>query len=165
MQDDVYFKDGAARVLELLKNTFGDRFRAYYNGDAQPPESNLPCVMVTSQTASITSGATGTDDIDDSILIILSYNLKDDLGAGPDDQLTEFKLRKDVMGQDPTTLQYLPTTVMYALRKHYTLNDGMIIGNDVTVDFAPNTRNKNIPVQEAYVTINLTRLAMVPSRD
>lgn len=165
MDDNVYFKDGAARILELLKNTFGDQFKAYFDGDAQPGESYLPCIMVSSQTANISAGATGTDDIDDSILIIVSYNLKDDLGAPPDAQLTEFKLRKVVMAQDPNTLQYLPNTIMYTLRKHYTLNDGMIIGNDITIDFAPNVRNKIIPTQEAYVTLNLTRLAMVPSRD
>lgn len=164
MQNDTYLKDGATRVLELMKDTFGSRYIAYFNGDAEPGESSLPCIMVSSQTATVASGASSTDDIDESVLIILSRNRKDDLGAGPDDELTEFKLRKDVFGQDPNTMQYLEGTVMYALRKHFTLN-GAAIENAITIDFAPNVRNAVIPTQEAYVTINLTRLAIVPSRD
>lgn len=160
-----YFPDGATRILRLLKETFGDHFKAYFNGDAEPGENDLPCIMVSSQSAAIESGATGTDDIQESVMIIVSYNRKDDLGAGEDDQLTEDKVRKDVMGQNPTDGSWQTGTVMYALRKHYTLNEGLVIDNKVTIDFAPNRRNQNIETQEAYVTIEIARLALVPSRD
>ena len=62
MQDQQYYKDGVARVIELLKDTFGSYFKEYYDGEPENvPESMLPCIMVTSPRIDINGGATGTD--------------------------------------------------------------------------------------------------------
>jgi hypothetical protein len=163
-----YYGDGSARVLDILKNTFGDYFHAYFDGEAIPSESVLPCVMVTSSKAAITAGATGTDDIAEEIMIMVSLNRKDDLGASPDQDLTEYKIRHLVMGQDPTTQQFVTKSIMGALRTNFTLNDGLVIDNTIEIDFAPNVRgtiDNPINTMEAYITLRLSRLAIVPTRD
>lgn len=168
MENNTYYKDGSARVIELLKDAFGDTFRAYFDGEAIPEEAFLPCVMVSTSRASITSGATGTDNIAEEILIMMVLSRKDDIGAPLDQDLTEYKIRKLVLGQDPNTQQYLPQSVMYVLRKHFTLNDGWVMSNSIDVDFAPNARgtlDAPINTMEAYITLRIIRAAMVPSRD
>lgn len=160
-----YYKDGSARILELMRATFGDDMRGYFDGEAEPSEIFLPCIMVTAQSAGISSGGTGTDNIEESILIIISANKKDDLGADPNTNLTEFKLRKWVYGQDPNTEEYLPKSIMYALRRNISMDDA-ILRTNIKVDFAANVRGGTTPIStmEAYISVNLTRLAMVPSR-
>lgn len=168
MDSGKYYKDGAARVLDLLKDTFGNYFKAYFDGEAIPTESLLPCVMVTVTKSSVASDATGTDRIQETIVVMIVENRKEDIGAPANANLTEFRLRKKVMGQDPTTQQYIPESIMYALRKHYTLNNGFVVDNNVDIDFSPNIRgtiDSPINTMEAYVTLNLARLALVPSRD
>lgn len=165
MDSNTYYKDGVARVIELLKNAFGDQFKAYFNGQPEEiPESYLPCIMVSETTGRIASGATGTDNILETIMIIIALNKKDDIGAGPDVDLTEFKLRKLVKGQDPTTAEYLPNTVMYALRKHITMNDS-VLSTSIETDFDVNVRGEDTVTQEGYIIITMERLAIVPSRD
>lgn len=168
-ETDRYYKDGVARILELLKDTFGDQFKAYFNG--QPEEigdSQLPCIMVSESSGSVESDATGVDLITERILIILSANRKDDIGADPQTQLTEFKLRKWVKGQYPEGHslqgQYLEETVMYAIRKHITMNDA-VLSSDIETDFGIIQRGEDTFTQEAYVTVTVKRLAAVPSRD
>lgn len=162
-----YFADGCARILELLKDTFGTSgpIRTYYNGELEEiPESSLPCIMVSEGLGLIEDGATGQDDITETVRIIIAMNKKDDIGAAPTDDLVEFKLRKLVKGQDPTTKEYLPQTIMYALRKHITLNDASV-GMSVQTDFGPNIRGVNTFVHEAYIDVTIGRHASVPNRD
>jgi hypothetical protein len=161
-----YYKDGATRVLELMRDTFGGKFRAYFDGEAEPGENWLPCMMVMTPRVGIQSGATGTDDLTEQIIIIISLSAKDDVGASPEVQLTDYKLRKYIFGQDPNTGQYLPQTVLGALRTHYTLSDA-VIESDVEFEIGPNVRGtaeQPVNTREAFITVNLKRLATVPAR-
>jgi hypothetical protein len=160
-----YYKDGVARIIELLKDALGDGY-TYFNGQPEEiPESLLPCVMVSETVGKVESHATGTDLLTETIMIIIALNKKDDiLGPDPNIDLTEFKLRKLVKGQHPDTGEYLPETVMYALRKHITMSDS-ILKTDITTDFDENVRGEETVTQEAYVTVRMERLAIVPSRD
>lgn len=171
MDDSKYFKDGVARVLELMKDTFGDDFRAYFSGQpAEIPESSLPCIMVSEAEGTVETGATGTDIITESILIVVAFNKKDDIGANGEvlDDLTETKLRRIIKGQKPSASgsfpEYLEKTVMYALRKHITLGQ-TVVGNAISTDFSINLRGDNLATQEAYVTLTIQRHAGIPVRD
>ena len=163
--DNTYYQDGVSRILDLVKDTFGEYFKAYFNG--QPEEvaqSMLPCVMVSETTGRVESDATGYDRITETVQIILALNKKDDIGASPDVDLTEFKLRKLVKGQDPATGEYLEETVMYALRKHISMNNAVLL-TQIETDFDVNIRGEETVTQEAYVTVTIERLALVQSRD
>jgi hypothetical protein len=174
MQDPpTYYKDGVTRILDLLKDTFGTTgmFKAYFNGQPEGiPESLIPCIMVSGATGEVVSAATGTDQITEVVSIIVALNKKDDYGASPDVDLTEFKLRKLVFGQDPATQEYLPQTIMYAIRKHISMDDA-VLNSRVQISFdesdgaGVNVRGPSTVTQEAIVRVTLTRLALVPSRD
>lgn len=168
MQEDTYYKDGVARVIELLRDAFGDQFKAYFNGQPQEiPESMLPCIMVSETVGVIESGATGTDNITETVIIIVALNRKDDIDADPEKDLTEFKLRKLVKGQYPQghakAGQYMEQSLMYAIRTYITMMDS-IVSSRIETDFDVNIRGEQTLTQEAYVAITLERMALVPSR-
>jgi hypothetical protein len=168
-ESDRYYKDGVARILELLKDTFGDQFKSYFNGQPEDiADAQLPCIMVSETTGAVESDATGVDLITETVVIILALNRKDDIGADESTDLTEFKLRKLVKGQYPdghaSQGHYLPETVMYAIRKNITMENSVLQSN-ITTDFDIIQRGEDTYTQEAYVTVTLQRLAAVPSRD
>ena len=168
MQEDTYYKDGVARVIELLRDAFGDQFKAYFNGQPQEiPESLLPCITVSETVGVIESGATGTDNITETVIIIVALNRKDDIDADPEKDLTEFKLRKLVKGQYPQghakAGQYMEQSLMYAIRTYITMMDS-IVSSRIETDFDVNIRGEQTLTQEAYVAITLERMALVPSR-
>ena len=164
--DEKYYEDGVDRILRMMKDTFGDRY-TYFNGELlNVGESYLPCIMVTETASQITSGATGTDDITETIIIIVVFNKKDDLGANDNVELTDYKLRKMVQGQDPVTGQYYPDSILGAVRKHLTMQNDTL-QSDTQVNFTPNMRGgaTAIATQEAYITVTVKRFIQVPVRD
>lgn len=164
MESDTYYKDGVARILELMKDALGDKYK-YFNGQPEEiPESLLPVVMVSETQGTVQSDATGYDKITEVVQIIVALNKKDDLGAPPEQELTEFKLRKLVKGQNPTTAEYLPETVMYALRRHITMNNE-VLRTLIETDFDVNIRGEETVTQEATISVTIERLAKVPERD
>lgn len=168
MEDDtLFYDDGVERIMKLMKETFGDDFKAYYDDELpEIAEINLPCIMVKETTGNIAAGATGTDNVDEQVVVIIAMNLKDDIGASETDNLTGTKLRRIVKGQYPQghakAGQYHEKSVMYALRTNFTLDDAMI-DNVIQTDMDIANRG-DVYTKEAYVTINLRRLAIVPSR-
>lgn len=165
MEGDTYLKDAVDRVLEVLKDAFGGRFKEYINGLMDEiPESMLPLIMATSSDGTVSSGATGTDDIVEKIVIVVALNHKDYIGSHRPVAEADLALRRLVMAQDPTSRQYLPETVMYALRRNFTL-DGGIVDNNITFDFSPVRRGESLYTQEATLTLNVQRMALVPVRN
>ncbi len=161
---DIVYKDGATLVLDLLRDAFGDQFEQYYNGDPEEIlEVNLPCIMVSETQGAIDYGATGTDNVTETVRITIALNKKDDLGGSEDTDLTELKLRQLVKAQDPDTGEYIPETIMYALRTHISMG-GSVLRSRIETDFDVNIRGETVVTQEAYVTVYIDRLAIVPSR-
>lgn len=174
MQDTQYQDDGVANVIKILKDTFGDYFKEYYDGEPENiPESMLPCVMVIAPSISVQMGATGTDTIEEEIRIIVNLNKKDDLGAQTNDDLTMFRLRKLIMGQKPgsqdTLTEYHDETFLAAIRRHITLGNHAV-SSYVDVEFEQaiigiNDEGVETWVQRGYITIRAERQALIPSRD
>lgn len=170
MDGQEYYKDGAARVLDLMRDTFGDYFREYFNGEPENiTTEQLPCLMVTTPRLNVTNSANGLDDLREVVTIVLALNKRDDIGADSTDNLTMRRLRNLIIGLDPATPadtipQYLPNTVMYAVRKHITLN-GLASNNDIEIDFDVNIRGEDTATQEAYITLSIDRQALVGGRD
>lgn len=172
--DADFYKDGVDRVIELLRNTFGDFFKAYYDDEVEEvPESNLPCVMVRETISQVAAGATGTDDVDEQIVIIVALNRKDDLGGDNTKNLTGTKLRRIIKGRYPADhatkpKQYKEKTIMYVLRQNFTLAtnnaDDNAIDNTVEIDMDVARRGES-ETKEAYITLAIRTLAMVPDRN
>ena len=166
MEDNVYLKDGVARVIEILKNTFGDNYNYFDAELLDIPNDYLPCFMVTEEQGTIQTDATGMDKITETITIMLVINKKDELGGDENSNLAGFKVRKLIKGQDPNTsfpYEYIPQSVMYALRTHVSMTD-TVINSTITTEFGPNVRGADLATEEGHVTITLERLAAVPSR-
>jgi hypothetical protein len=166
VEDEQLYKDGPQRIREVLKETFGDYFVAYFLGE---PEElglhQLPCIMISEKQGRIDSGAVGTDNVTETIKITLAVNKLDDIGAADDEvELTERKLQKLVKAQDPATGRYLPNTVAYALRRHITMREG-VVQSRLETDFDINIRGDNVYTQEAYVTAYIERIVYVDARD
>ena len=168
MENGIYYKDGVTRILDLMKETFGDYFKAYFNGEPEMlPESVLPCLIVTETTGAIESGATGTDNITETVTIIAVENKKDDVGSDVADNLTEYRLRKIVKGQYPEghekAGQYINPSIMYAIRTYITMSDS-VLESRIETKFDVNMISEETMTQEAYVTVTMRRLALVPAR-
>lgn len=160
-----YYADGVTRVMTVLKDAFGDYFKGYFESTMDEiPESYLPCVMATSSNAQVISGATGTDNIAESLSLIVAINERDYLGADGQVNVADWHLRHLIYGQDPNTQEYIKESFMYVLRKHFTLNDG-IVDNQIRINFYPGQRGEQVLTREAIISLDIERLALVPSRD
>lgn len=165
MSDPLYAKDPVDHVLAVLKDALGERFN-YVNGmmDAEIPESLLPTVMATISDGTINSGASGQDDIEEKLTVTIAVNVKDYIGGDDSAADADVALRRMFMGIDPTTGQYLPESVMYALRKNFTLEGG-VVENSLSFDFEPVQRGEHVFTQEATIQMTVKRMAQVPSRN
>lgn len=162
MEDIPVFKDLIARLTDICRAALPS-FKAFYEGDPiDIPLVNLPCVIVEKINSRVTvvGAPTGNDNVIDVISIRLVLNKADDFGAKTDDfDMTERKLRRYVEARDPSTGTYHADSLMYALRKHITL-DQAIYNNDVEINYDINPRPNQIVTSEAQVTV--TALGHIP---
>lgn len=112
------YEETTRRLLKLMKDTFGDHFKAYYDGDPdQIPTFNLPCIIVDQTNDETERGTWGEDDITETVMIKAIYNKADDYSNNVDPlNLTSRKLRRIVGARDKQTGDYRPDTIKSALR-------------------------------------------------
>jgi hypothetical protein len=170
-----YYKDSAAQILDIMRETFGDSFREYFDGEPEMiTDAQLPCMMVRTPNISIKLASTGTDMISETVTIIVSFNKADDIGAKQDTDLTMYRIRKLILGQDPSRGEdfiapYYPRTVMGALRRYISLRNGTV-DTEVTIEFDVNIRGGSqdagyLATQEALITVTAYRNALVEVRE
>lgn len=169
MESGDYLEDGVSRVLKLMKDTFGDYFRGYFNGEpANIPEMYLPCLIVSENRGTIQIESTATDEIIETISIIIVLNKKDYIAPDQDIDLSERTIRRLVKGQDNSGTDgvrpYMPKSVMYALRTNISLY-GVDLSNDVEFefgsDFSVDGDGKGLATEEAIVRLSIKRLALL----
>ena len=155
-------QDSVERVLCLMKDTFGDEFKTYYDGDPEViPRFNLPCLIVMQTTDNTSESETGSDDVDDEIRIKLVFDKREDFDFDmtKDVDMTEKRLRKLVAGRG-TDGRYLSTSVKGALREDL-LDGPTAIAPTMTIQYGINPRETlgsegNVPLTaEAWVTFTL----------
>jgi hypothetical protein len=158
MEDSVVYKDAKTRVLNLMRETLGTNFVAYYNSDPiRIPTDCLPAVIVEKPKTRIRLGATSQDRNSYQLRIKLVFNKRDDFGATDKVDLTEQKLERFMEGQHPVTGKYLDATVVGALRSHLTLG-GMSINTDVDIDYDLQPRPNRQITSEARANIVVTEI-------
>ena len=153
-------------VKRLLESTFGDFFRAYFEGDPiDIPQSLLPCLVIEKLNGPVNQTATGLDNNYSNILIKVIFNKKDDFGAqGGDVDLTERKIRHIIEGRDPETGGWLPNTIMYVIRHNITLDGTVVENNSVDVSYDVDFRPGDNITSEGYVTFTVREHVIVNSR-
>lgn len=151
-------------IMELMRDTFGESFNAYYEGDPiQIPKANLPCIIMEMQAGRTQLDATSTDRIQNQINIRLVFNKEDDYNASDTKDLTERKLRILVEGRDPSSGQYLPNSVVGALRTHLTLSSSTI-ENDIDWQYDLQPRTADLTTSEALVQVLAIQRVIVNNR-
>jgi hypothetical protein len=114
------YEDNVVRVLNLMRTTFGEEFKTYYDGEPEViPLFNLPAIIVTLTTDDTTEGSMGQDDVEDHITVKVVLNKKDDWDGDKVNPLnmTERKIRDYIGRRDQETGNYDPHTVKGAIRK------------------------------------------------
>lgn len=158
-----YYPDGVTQVMALIKASLGEEYTYFDDELLDIDQTQLPCVMVFEGAGGVKAGAALTDDLGETINIIIALNIADDLGATEKTNLTGARLRRLVKGQDKDTQEWLSGTIMHTLRTKFSLENGSV-DQTVELDFAPNVRGANVFTKEAYITIVLERIVPVPER-
>lgn len=132
--------DSVRAVLDLMRDTFKEDFKTYYDGDPEAiPASNLPAIIVMQANDSTEEGAQGEDDVTDQITVKVVFDKRDDFDGEKADplNLTETKLRR-YMGHRKNG-RYDPRTVKGALRN--ALLDGVeAIAPTISIEYGINPR-------------------------
>lgn len=153
------------RIMKLMKDTFGSNFNAYYEGDPiDIPKANLPCIVMETQAGRTQLDATSTDRVQSQINIRVIFNKADDFGASDTQDLTEKKLRTIVEGCDPATGQYLPNSIVGALRNKFTLSSS-VIENDIDWQYDLQPRTEDLTTSEALIQVLAIRRVIVNNRE
>lgn len=167
MHPQEYYKDATEMVLELMRKNFGDKFRAYFEGDPYDiPVSLMPCMVVSKQTGTSNPGPTGTQDVTEEILVQVVLNKADDFGSErdlPNIDLTNRKLRILCEGRDKLTARYLDDSVCGILAKNFTIG-GNVLEMNIATAYPLTERNDDMLTQEAHVTLNIRERIIIKDR-
>lgn len=156
--DQPVYSTPVDRILAFMRDTFGPQFVSYYDGDPiLIGESSLPAVCVLLDTENVEVENSMQDMDSQSITIKLVLNKKDDYGASDNVDLTEKRLRLLVGARDKTTGQWLPETLMGALRQNLTLSQ-TVVDQKIKVTYKPISRplgpDQYLVTQEAWIVLS-----------
>jgi hypothetical protein len=156
-------KDAVTLMMELCHSTFGDKVKAYYEGDPiDIPKDNFPAIILYKLSGSVDLGATMTDEFYETINISLVLNKADEIGASPETDLSERKLRRMVEAR-ATDGTYMPGTLLYGLRTFYT-QGGRILKSDVRVEYDILPLDSQYIRSQANVTVTIRQRVFVTNR-
>lgn len=175
MSDVAYFSDATDRIIAYLEGGLGSKYKRFFEGDPIfIPQSLMPCVCVMKLSGETRVSATGTNDLNEKILIKVVYPKKDDYGSNFSDDsvdFTERKLRRLVSGRDPLTKAFLSGTVFGILMTNITLGDQVLrmdLNDDYGIDYrpvSPDPKAEHMLTSEAYITVDLTMRVVVTPRN
>lgn len=171
--DATYYKDPPQLILNLMKDTFGNRFNHYYLGgptvnfaDAAYPV----CIVQSIQSSNTIKGApTGTDSIGELIHIHFLEQSKDNANSSDEVDTTMRTLYQKIQGRDPANGFYLAGTALFALRSNLTLKSGdtgfqTTIDHDINVDYNIIPRRDRDTIVEAQIAVVTRERVIVPNR-
>lgn len=156
MEDSQVYLDGAQRLKNVVESNFGTLFNAYFIGAPDAiPEAAMPCVVFHKIAGKIsTSQRTMTDDMVEQVLIHIIVNGKDGFGTPDDDNTVERQLFTLIEGRDPSTGNYLQTTIMYAIRQNLTLSE-TVYNHEEEINYNVTQRPEQPNLMEAIITATI----------
>jgi len=158
------YLDGAQRLKNVVEGVFGQLFKAYFIGSPDViPEAALPAVVFQKVSGKVTLGPTMTDELTETVMAHFLVNGKDGFGTPDDDNTVMRQLFTLIEGRDPATGQYLPTSLMYAIRQNLTL-DETVITHEETINYDVTPRVDQPTIVEAIVTVAIQERVLVPNR-
>lgn len=165
MDDSQVFLDGAQRLKNVVEAQCGSLFKAYFIGVPDAiPEAAMPCVIFYKVAGKISlSQRTGTDDLVEQVMIHILLNGKDGFGTPDDDDTVMRQLFTTVEGRDPQNGNYLPTSIMYAIRQNLTLS-GTVYNHDEEMNYSVTSRPEQPNIVEAIITATIYEHVTVLNR-
>jgi hypothetical protein len=162
-QPEPHHLDGTELIIALLRKNFPE-FRAVFEGDPyEIGQSLLPCLIVSKQSGTSKPGATGIQDVSETILIQIVVNKKDDFGAvdaNPNADLTNRRLRIKAEGRDQNTGMYLENSICGVLTKNITLGN-TVSRMELATDYSLTLRTDEMITSEAHISVYIEeRIAM-----
>src|SRR6266566_140972 len=150
MDGQQLYPDAAQRIMAIVQEVFGPAgniMQAYFTGlpdSLNMPEAAFPCVIVDKAAGTYKVGPTGADDITEHVYVHILVDLK--------------------------TGMLLPTSLMYRLRRHITLQSQSVpgivtINNDVSISYDATQRPDMPETREAVIDIAVTERQTVLVRD
>ena len=163
--DTENLKDNVPRVLiKLLKNTFGDFFHLYREGDPIIPSiSELPAVFITETDTEYDFGPTGFDNIRHQVLIQVVLNKKQDFGNPDHGSSLDYFLDALCQGRDETTGDFKDETIMSVLRRNVTLGN-LFIESIGAVKKGVVSRSEELITSEAHINLTVTEIQAIANR-
>lgn len=152
------------KLIELFRDKFEDTFHGYYEGDPIiPPQSMMPCLIVSEPQTDYEVGPTGMDVVKHQILIQIVFNKKEDFGK-PDNAATlENTVDTIAQGRDEATGAFLPNSFMGILRGNFTL-DNLMVENIGNVKKGVVPRSEKLMTVEAHIELTLEELITISNR-
>lgn len=165
MNPNPVYKDAVTTILDLMRTTFGNYFKAYYEGDPlQIPKANFPCVIAETLTSTVDVGATGTDDVTTVVALRVVYDKVDDFGKSDDYNQTERTLRKLVEARDPATGYYHTQSIMGLLRSNLSLG-GLSFDTKMEASYDIQPRADEVITSEALITVTIYEHVYINQRN
>lgn len=151
------YEDNVQRLLNIMKATFGETFKTYYDDDPeQIPDFNLPCLVVSQLGDSTDEAAFGQDDVEEELVVKVILNKKDDFSSTVDPtNMTQRKIRDLIGKRDPDTGEYDPKTVKGALRA-LGLEGIIAVAPTMQVVYGITPRLNDTLTAEGHVTFKIT---------
>ena len=116
------------------------------------PVNMYPTVIVMLDSQRNGVGPTSQDLVEDTTIIKLVYNKKDDLGASWKQDMTREKIRRIIGQRDPVTHEYLPSTVLGIIRQNYTQGKRFTL-QSVSIQYDVVPRPSDVLAEEAWITV------------
>lgn len=160
--------DHIDRIRNLLRDTFGTQFKAYFEGNPDVIDPRyLPCVCIYEMNERPDDDATETDQNIHTVMVRVCLDKRNDDGsnfADPEVNMTERRLRLLVSARDPITNLRSENTFLFALRTNLTLGD-YVIGNHGYVEYGSVLDANMKPITtEAHITLTLTERVIIYNR-
>lgn len=167
------YPDAAQRIMTLAQKTFGGLFHLYSLGlpdNLALANDAFPVLIVDKVAGEYAVGPTQTDDISETVYVHVLVDTKIGLGSPDSDDTVKRQLQTLIEGRDPVTGYLLPTSLMYALRTHLTLqsasNPGLhTINNKIHIIYDAPKRPDMPETREAIIEIEITERQLIIGRD
>lgn len=149
-------------LIGFLKENFGDKFKAYYDGDPDEiPKDNLPCIICVKNSDDMQNDGTSMKKVTEELQVKIVFNKADDWSpeenSNPDDtRLTEKKIR-DIVEARSVDGGYDPSTIKYALMNRFQVN-GIAFSQSMRFELGVLPRSADLITEEGHLTITLSYL-------
>ncbi len=161
---NAFYLPVTTRLLTILRDGFGGRFKQYYEGDPiQVPLSAMPCLIVEKIDGDTQQDATGLDQQTSRVMVKIVMDKKIDFLSAKNKKSTHQELLHLMEGRDESTAQYIDESVLGIIRTQFTFNS-TVVDQTININYGTGFRPNDVTTAEGQATFTITELIQVPVR-